>query len=83
MVYLSKEVSKYLVTDMLNYFGGQMALELGERAKSYLDIYAKAGAEYAFVPFRDLERGKKRWVKFQRMAGVDGWVYVDLVDKGE
>lgn len=58
-----------------------MALELGQRAKGYLSIYAKAGAEFAFVPFRDLEKGKKRWVKFQWLAGQ--WVYVDLVDKGE
>jgi hypothetical protein len=63
---------------MLHYYGGQMAMELGEQAKDYLSIYAKAGDEYAFVPFRDLEAGKKRYVKFQYLAGM--WVYVDLVD---
>ena len=64
---------------MLHYTGDITALQLGQRAKEYLWMYGKQGSEFAYVPFMDLEKGRKRFVKFQWLA--DQWVFVDLVDK--
>ena len=64
---------------MLHYLGDAMAMELGHAAKRYLQLYAKKGADTAFVPFVDIDKGKKRYVKFMWLN--EQWVYVDIVDK--
>lgn len=64
---------------MLHYYGDQLAMELGEAAKFYVQLYAKEGQPICKVPFKDLERnGKVRYVKFELLAGQ--WVFVDLTD---
>lgn len=64
---------------MLHYAGDLTAFDLGQKAKEYLWMYAKPGKEFAYVPFMDVEKGKKRFVKFQTLN--DQWVFVDLVNK--
>jgi hypothetical protein len=64
---------------MLHYYGDQTAMELGEAAKFYIQLYEKKGVPVCKVPFKDLEmNGKTRYVKFEKMA--EQWVFVDLVD---
>jgi hypothetical protein len=64
---------------MLHYAGDIEAHELGEKGKFYLQLYARAGEPFAYVPFKDLERGRKRYIKYEWM--LDQWVYVDLVEE--
>jgi len=64
---------------MLHFRGDELALELGEAAKFYIQLYEKKGLPICKVPFKDLEKnGKTRYVKFEKLA--DQWVFVDLVD---
>lgn len=66
---------------MLHYSGDITAMELAEQArKAQLKMYAVPGATVCLVPFMDLQKGKKRYVKFEKMPGVKGWIFVDLVD---
>jgi hypothetical protein len=63
---------------MLHYYGDKLALELGDAAKRYIELYQKQGEEICKVAFFDLEKNRKRFVKFQLLAGV--WCFVDLTD---
>lgn len=63
---------------MLHYLGDQLALELGDAAKKYIPLYSKKGEEICKVAFFDLQKKKKRFVKFQLL--MENWVFVDLVD---
>jgi len=63
---------------MLHYHGDQLALELGEAAKEYIKLYMEVNCEYVFVPFFDLSKNKRRFVKFTWLN--DQWVFVDLVE---
>lgn len=63
---------------MLHYSGDQLALELGEAAKFYIQLYERKGESICKVAFFDIEKGRKRFVKFELLAGQ--WVFVDLVD---
>jgi len=63
---------------MLHYLGDIEAHELGYQAKSYIFMYEKDGQDVCLVPYRDLEKRKKRFVKFEKM--LSQWVFVDLVD---
>jgi uncharacterized protein YkuJ len=63
---------------MLHYYGNKLAMELGQAAKTYIPLYEKKGEEICKVAFFDLEKKRKRFVKFQKLEGQ--WVFVDLVD---
>jgi hypothetical protein len=63
---------------MLHYYGDRLAMELGQAAKFYINLYEKKGQPICKVPFIDLETGMKRFVKFEWLAGQ--WVFVDLTD---
>jgi hypothetical protein len=63
---------------MLHYYGNQLAMELGQAAKFYITLYQKPGEQTVLVPFMDLSKNRKRFVKFELLAGV--WCFVDLVD---
>jgi hypothetical protein len=66
---------------MLHYRGDELALDLGNAARFYLQLYAKKGELLCKIPFKDLERnGKVRFVKFEWLEGVNDWVFVDLMD---
>lgn len=67
---------------MLHYSGDLMALELGKAAREpYIRLYHTPGMPVAFVPFFDLDKGRKRYVKYEWLAGQ--WVFVDVVDEGQ
>ncbi len=60
--------------------GGQMEeWELEAAARGYIFMYAVTGEDVCLVPFKDLDKGRKRFVKFQKLA--EQWCFVDLVDK--
>lgn len=63
---------------MIHYAGDIEAFELGERAKEYIPLYERSGEDVCLVAYKDLVRGRKRYVKFERLN--DQWVFVDLVD---
>lgn len=63
---------------MLHYYGSTLAMELGQAAKSYIHLYQVKDEEVCRVAFFDLEKNKKRYVKFELLAGQ--WCFVDLVD---
>ncbi|GAA4328518.1 hypothetical protein [Flaviaesturariibacter amylovorans] len=63
---------------MIHFWGSLMAMGLGEKARERIWLYERPGQEFCLVPFWDMEKGRKRFVKFQRM--LDQWVFVDLVD---
>jgi hypothetical protein len=65
---------------MLHYYGDITAMELSERARFYIPIYEKAGESVCLVAYRDLQTNRKRFVKFEKLAGVSEWVFVDLID---
>ena len=62
---------------MLRYYGDITAMDLGEKAKFYIQIYDN-GSDTCLVPFIDLEKNRKRFVKFIQLNNQ--WVFVDLVD---
>ncbi len=64
---------------MLHYSGDMLALELGREARKQIWLYEKKGATVVHVPFFCLEKQRKRFVKFEKLA--DQWVFVDIVDK--
>jgi hypothetical protein len=64
---------------MLHYAGDIEAHELGESAKSYLQLYARADDQTVYIPYQDLVKKRKRFIKFEKLN--DQWVFVDLVDK--
>lgn len=61
---------------MLHYAGDITAMALGDKAKFYIHLYEN-GEDICLVPFIDLEKGRKRFVKFEKLASV--WCFVDLV----
>ncbi len=65
---------------MLHYGGNITAMELAMLAKGYIWMYLKAGESVVLVPYVDLVEGRKRFVRFEKIAGVSDWVFVDLVD---
>jgi hypothetical protein len=65
---------------MLHYLGDITAMELSEKARFYIPIYEKPGESVCLVAYKDLQTNKKRYVKFEKLAGVSDWIFVDLVD---
>ncbi len=63
---------------MLHYYGNILAMELGQAAREGIQWYEKKGDSICKVPFIDLGTGKKRFVKFEWLAGQ--WCFVDLTD---
>lgn len=65
---------------MLHYRGDELAMDLGNAARFYIQLYEKKGENVCKVPFKDLSmNGKVRYVKFEKI--VDQWVFTDLVDR--
>jgi hypothetical protein len=65
---------------MLHYYGDKLAMSLGQEAKFYIPLYQKPGEQTVLVPFIDLGKNRKRFVKFEKLAGISEWVFVDLID---
>lgn len=63
---------------MLHYEGDITAMELGREGLHYLWCYRKEGSNTAYVPYMDLVRGKKRFIKYGYLLGQ--WVFLDLVN---
>lgn len=63
---------------MLHYYGDITAMELGNQARHLVYLYAKPGETTCKVPYIDLALNKRRYVKFEKLAGV--WCFTDLVD---
>jgi hypothetical protein len=74
-----QKIVNFVFFRMLHYYGDQMAIELGQAAKFYIQLYLKKDLkDVCFVPFIDLRKDKQRYVKFQLLA--DQWCFVDVVD---
>jgi hypothetical protein len=65
---------------MLHYYGDITGMELAEKARFYIPLYLQPDKSVVLVPFMDLERKRKRYVKFEKAEGVSGWIYTDMVD---
>jgi hypothetical protein len=50
--------------------------ELAERAKDYIELYAKPGDTVCYIPYRDVPTQSEKHVKFVYVEAV-GWVYAD------
>lgn len=66
---------------MLHYYGSRLALDLGEAARYLIPLYLPLSKDKAkvFVAFHDLEQARKRYVKFEKVDGVE-WIFMDVCD---
>jgi hypothetical protein len=65
---------------MLHYYGDITAMDLSQQAKHMIWMYCKPGETTCKVPYIDLALNKRRYVLFEKIAGVSEWVFLDLTD---
>jgi len=65
---------------MLHYSGDITGMQLALLARHYIWMYHKPGDEEVRVPFIDLVKRKRRYVKFVKDSNITEWIFIDLVD---